>query len=212
MTLTTQSKAQILSEKSALDSIDSSRNSAFRKGGLTWTQRLHMQTAWQKAHANDNYGARRTLNDSILSDQRNIDRWYLESPEYAAIVAAEKAKADLIVRNDAIALQLWTRLNNQNIADEKAENKRLAEVAEAQRITAQNAEDLRLKLQIEKLEFERVTEVNRIEFERVTEVNRLQGIEDKEVQRVTKSIPLLTSILPVGILAILLINSSRGKK
>ena len=201
MTLTTQSKAQILSEKSALDSIDSSRNSAFRKGGLTWTQRLHMQTAWQKAHANDNYGARRTLNDSILSDQRNIDRWYLESPEYAAIVASEKAKADLIVRNDAIALQLWTRLDNQRIADEKAENKRLEQVAEAQRVAAQNAENLRLELLVQKEELR----LENIKIAKKVEVNRLQGIEDKETQRVTKSIPLLTTILPIGIIGLLLV-------
>ena len=66
---------------------------------------------------------------------------------------------------------------------------------------AVKAENQRLELIIQKEE-----------LQRVTEVNRLQGIEDKEVQRVTKSIPLLTTILPVGILAILLINSSRGKK
>ena len=200
MTLTTQSKAQILAEKSALDNIDSSRVQAFRKGMLTWTQRNNMQTAWQAAHKNDNYAARRTLNDSILSDQRNIDRWYLESPEYAAIVAAEKAKADLIVRNDNAALQLWTRLNNQNIADEKAEIKRLEQVAEAQRVAAQKAENLRLELIVQKEE-----------EQRIAETNRLQAIEDKETQRIEKSIPLLTTILPIGIIGLFLYSRTARK-
>ena len=200
MTLTTQSKAQILSEKAALDNIASSQATAFRKGMLTWTQRNNMQTAWQAAHKNDNYAARKTLNDSILSDQRNIDRWYLESPEYAAIVAAENAKADLIVRNDNAALQLWTRLNNQNIADEKAEIARLEQVAEAQRVAEINAENLRLKLQREKLE-----------AERIAEENRLQAIEDKETQRIEKSIPLLTTILPIGIIGLFLYSRTARK-
>ena len=209
MTLTNSSKASILSEKAVLDNILSSRNIAFGgKSSYSWSQRLNMQSNWKQAHKNDNYTARRALNNSILYDQRNIDRWYLESPEYAAIVAAEKAKADLVVRNDSIALQLWTRLDNQRIADEKAENKRLEQVAEAQRVAAQNAENLRLKLIQEKLEAERIEE----QQAEIAEVNRLQGIEDKEVQRVEKAIPLLTTILPVGILAILLLNSSRGKK
>mgnify|MGYP003628793628 FL=1 len=200
MTLTTQSKAQILAEKSALDNIAGSQASAFRKSGLTWSQRLNMQTAWKAAHKNDNYTARRTLNDSILSDQRNIDRWYLESPEYAAIVAAEKAKADLIVRNDNAALQLWTRLNNQNIADEKAEIKRLEQVAEAQRVAAQKAENLRLELIVQKEE-----------EQRIAETNRLQSIEDKETQRIEKSIPLLTTILPIGLIGLFLYSRTARK-
>ena len=160
-----------------------------------------MQIAWQAAHKNDNYAARRALNDSILSNQQNIDRWYLQSPEYAAIVAAEKARLTLIEKNDFIALELWTKLDNQRIANEQAEIKRLAAVKEVQRIAAEIAENQRLELIQEQQE-----------LQRVTEVNRLQAIEDKEVQRVTKSIPLLVSVIPVGILAILLLNSSRGKK
>ena len=197
MTLTNSSKSSILAEKAALDSILSSQNNAFSKSG-TWSQRLNRQTAWKRAHENDNYVARRSLNDSILSDQRNIDRWYLESPEYAAIVAVENAKLTLIEKNDFIALQLWTKLDNQRIADEKAEIARLAAVKEKQRLAIVNAENLKLELIEEKLE-----------LERIAKVNRLQKIEDKETQRITKSIPLLTSILPVGIIGLLLLV---GKK
>ena len=200
MTLTNLSKAQILAEKAALDGIDSSWASASRHDGLTWTQRNNMQTAWQAAHKNDNYAARRTLNDSILSDQRNIDRWYLESPEYAAIVASEQARLDLIARNDAIALALFTKLENQRIADENAEIARLAAVKEAQRVAAEKAENLRLELIIQKEE-----------SERIAEVNRLQAIEDKETQRITKSIPLLTTILPIALIGLLLYSRTARK-
>ena len=207
MTLTNLSKAQILAEKAALDGIDSSHNSAFSKSG-TWGERLSRQTAWQAAHKNDNYAARRALNDSILSNQQNIDRWYLQSPEYAAIVAAEKARLTLIEKNDFIALELWTKLDNQRIANEQAEIKRLAAVKEVQRIAAEIAENQRLEL----IQEQKDLELKNIQIAKNVEVNRLQAIEDKEVQRVTKSIPLLVSVIPVGILAILLLNSSRGKK
>jgi len=208
MTLTNSSKASILSEKAALDNILSSRNRAFGgKASYTWSQRLNMQSNWQQAHKNDNYEARRTVNNAILSDQRNIDRWYLQSPEYAAIVASEKAKADLVIRNDSIALQLWTKLDNQRIADEKAENKRLAEVAEAQRVAAQNAEDLRLELMLQKQKEEKIQQRQA----EIAEENRLQGIEDKETQRVTKSIPLLTTILPIGLIGLFLYSRTARK-
>ena len=113
---------------------------------------------------------------------------------------AEVARLALIVRNDAIALALFTKLDNQRIADENAEIARLAAVKEAQRVAAVNAENLRLKLQKE-----------RLELERVTEVNRLQGIEDKETQRVTKSIPLLTTILPIGLIGLFLYSRTARK-
>lgn len=121
---------------------------------------------------------------------------------------AEIARLALIEKNDLIALSLWTKLDNQRIVKEKAEIARLAAVKEAQRVAAVKAENLRLELIIQKEESERIAEEQAV----IAEINRLQDIEDKEVDRVTKSIPLLTSILPVGILAILLINSSRGKK
>jgi len=109
---------------------------------------------------------------SEISNMAQLKQRELElSPEYIA-------RLELIKKNDLIALQLLTKINNQRIDDKLAEKKRLEFVAEKQRLAAIKAENLRLEV-----------------------------IEDKETQRA-----LLTSILPVGILAILLINSSRGKK
>mgnify|MGYP003655461740 CR=1 FL=1 len=147
-----------------------------------------------------------------VSNMAELQRKELEqSPAYIAEqkrIAAEKeaarlaeiARLDLIARNDNTALQLWTRLNNQNIADEKAEIARLEQVAEAQRVAEINAENLRLKLQREKLE-----------AERIAEENRLQAIEDKETQRIEKSIPLLTTILPIGIIGLFLYSRTARK-
>jgi len=134
-----------------------------------------------------------------------------QSPAYIAEqarIAAEKeaarlaeiARLDLIARNDAIALALFTKLENQRIADENAEIARLAAVKEAQRVAAEKAENLRLKLQKEKLE-----------AERIAEENRLQAIEDKETERVEKSIPLLTTILPIGIIGLFLYSRTARK-
>ena len=147
-----------------------------------------------------------------VSNMAELQRKELEqSPAYIAEqkrIAAEKeaarlaeiARLDLIARNDAIALQLWTKLDNQRIADEKAEIVRLEQVAEAQRVAEINAENLRLKLQREKLE-----------AERIAEENRLQAIEDKETQRIEKSIPLLTTILPIGIIGLFLYSRTARK-
>ena len=154
-----------------------------------------------------------------VSNMAELQRKELEqSPAYIAEqkrIAAEKeaarlaeiARLDLIARNDAIALQLWTKLDNQRIADEKAEIARLEQVAEAQRVAEINAENLRLQLIQEKLEAEKIA----IQQAEIAETNRLQAIEDKETQRIEKSIPLLTTILPIGIIGLFLYSRTARK-
>ena len=133
------------------------------------------------------------------------------SPEYIAEqqrLAAEKeaarleeiARLELIAKNDQIALNLWNRLESERIAKEKAEAKRLADVAEAQRLAAIEAERLRIEL-LDKQEKERI--------------RKEQEIKDtataKEFQRVDKSIPLIASVLPITALGILLLYTRGGK-
>ena len=147
-----------------------------------------------------------------VSNMAELQRKELEqSPAYIAEqkrIAAEKeaarlaeiARLDLIARNDAIALALFTKLENQRIADENAEIARLAAVKEAQRVAAEKAENLRLELIVQKEE-----------EQRIAEENRLQAIEDKETERVEKSIPLLTTILPIGIIGLFLYSRTARK-
>ena len=115
-------------------------------------------------------------------------------------IAKEKARVELIAKNDQVALNLWTRLDNQRIANEQAEIKRLAKVAEAQRLAAIEKERLRIQL-LDEQEKERI--------------RKEQEIKDtataKEFQRVDKSIPLIASVLPITALGILLLYSRGGK-
>ena len=127
MTVTTKSKADILSEKSALDDIKSSSNAAFRKSG-TWAERLNRQTSWQRAHANDNYAERKKLNDSILSNPVNISRWKSESEAEERKIIEEK------------------RLEDSRITEEKRiEAKRLQDIEDLRLNTEFRIEQMRLK-------------------------------------------------------------------
>ena len=96
-----------------------------------------------------------TSPEYIAEQQRIAD-------EKEAARLAEIARLELIAKNDNIALNIWTRLDNQRIAKEQAEAKRLADVAEAQRLAAIKAERLRIelldkqeKIRLEKIELEK---------------------------------------------------------
>lgn len=130
------------------------------------------------------------------------------SPEYIAEqqkIAAEKeaerlaevARLEFIAKNNQSALNIWNRLESERIAKEQAEIKRLAKVAEDQRLAAIEAERLRIEL-LDKQEKERI--------------QKEQEIKDIETQRVDKSIPLIASVLPITALGILLLYIKRGKK
>ena len=107
---------------------------------------------------------------------------------------------ELIAKNDNIALNLWNRLDNQRIVNEQAEIKRLADVAEAQRLAAIEKERLRIQLLDEQ------------EKERIRKEQEIKDIATaKEFQRVDKSIPLIASVLPITALGILLLYSRGGK-
>ena len=115
-------------------------------------------------------------------------------------IAKEKARVELIAKNDQIALNLWTRLDNQRIAKEQAEIKRLAQVKEAQRLAAIEAERLRIEL------------LDKQEKQRIQKEQEIKDIAtSKEFQRVDKSIPLIASVLPITALGILLLYSRGGK-
>jgi hypothetical protein len=95
---------------------------------------------------------------------------------------------------------LMIKLENQRIADEQAEIKRLFDVAELQRQAEINAENLRIKLLKEEYELQ----------DKILQ-NRLQKINDKETQRIEKAIPLLASIIPLSAIGLLLLYTSKGK-
>ena len=135
-----------------------------------------------------------TSPEYIAEQQRIAD-------EKEAARLAEVARLELIAKNDNIALNLWNKLESERIAKEKAEAKRLADVAEAQRLAAIEKEILRIQLLDEQ------------EKERIRKEQEIKDIaEAKEFQRVDKSIPLIASVLPITALGILLLYSRGGKK
>ena len=115
-------------------------------------------------------------------------------------IAKEKARVELIAKNDQVALSLWNRLESQRIAKEQAEIKRLAKVAEDQRLAAIEAERLRIEL------------LDKQEKQRIQKEQQIKDIAtSKEIQRVDESIPLIASVLPITALGILLLYSRGGK-
>ena len=134
-----------------------------------------------------------TSPEYIAEQQRIAD-------EKEAARLAEIARLELIAKNDNIALNLWTRLDSQRIAKEQAEAKRLAKVAEDQRLAAIEAERLRIEL------------LDKQEKQRIQKEQEIKDIATaKEFQRVDKSIPLIASVLPITALGILLLYSRGGK-
>lgn len=99
--------------------------------------------------------------------------------EHQAKRLAEIARLELKAKNDQIALNLKNKLESERIAKEQAEAKRLADVAEIQRLAA-------------------------IEEERL----RIQLLDKQEKQKIS----VISSIIPLGIVAFLLINSRNNKK
>ena len=131
--------------------------------------------------------------EGIAEDER-IENERLEK------IAKEKARVELIAKNDQVALSLWNRLESQRIAKEQAEIKRLAKVAEDQRLAAIEAERLRIEL------------LDKQEKQRIQKEQQIKDIAtSKEIQRVDESIPLIASVLPITALGILLLYSRGGK-
>ena len=175
------------------------------------------------------YSSRRIWKDQSIRNGENIQRRinaigmcvnsiaelqaeeYKQSPEGIAEaqrienerlekIAKEKARVELIAKNNQVALNLWNRLESQRIAKEQAEIKRLAKVAEDQRLAAIQAERLRIEL------------LDKQEKERIRKEQEIKDIATaKEFQRVDKSIPLIASVLPITALGILLLYSRGGK-
>jgi hypothetical protein len=81
--------------------------------------------------------------------------------EFEAKRLGEIARLELKAKNDQIALNLKNKLESERIAKEQAEAKRLADVAEAQRLAAIEKEKLRIQL-LEKQEKQKISVISSI--------------------------------------------------
>ncbi len=119
------SKSAALAEKAKLNSFEGWFKNQFRKGGLTWSQRLNMQTAAQSKRVAENIDNRTSNIDSILSNPSNIKRW--ENEELVLKQANER-----LLEIKRIEDQRLQDIENQRLQD--IENQRLQEI-ENQEIT-----------------------------------------------------------------------------
>jgi len=191
-------KSQALTKKESLDSFMGWFNNQFRKGGLTWSQRLTMQTAAQRIYQEQDIANKIIEIDSILSNPENIERWIneerqIKKKEYERLIQIEleeKRIQDEIDKKELERLQVI-----------KKENIRLANIEAPKRAALQAA---------------RIEKIKQDDFKRLVEFE-LKKILNTEIKptitpEIIPAVVTASSLIPLGIIAILLINSSRGKK
>ena len=157
------SKAAALAEKQKLDSFEIWFRTQFRKDGLTWSDRVRMQSAAQSKRIAENIDNRTIVIDSILSDTANIQRWENEAYQKKQI-----------------------ELENQRIEEERL---------------------LQIELENQRIEEERLLQIQ-LENQRIIVEKQKSIIEPEIIPAVVAS----SSLIPLGIIAFLLINSRKGKK
>ena len=191
-------KSQALTKKESLDSFMGWFNNQFRKGGLTWSQRLTMQTAAQRIYQEQDISNKIIEIDSILSNPENIERWIneerqIKKKEYERLIQIEleeKRIQDEIDKKELERLQVI-----------KKENIRLANIEAPKRAALQAA---------------RIEKIKQDDFKRLVEFE-LQKILNTKIKptispEIIPAVVTASSLIPLGIIAILLINSSKGKK
>jgi len=202
-------KSQALAKKESVDSFMGWFNNQFRKGGLTWSQRLTMQTAAQRIYQEQDISNKIIEIDSILSNPENIERWIneerqIKKKEYERLLQIEleeKRIQDEIDRKELERLQVLQDIENVKLAAIKKENIRLANIEAPKRAALQAA---------------RIEKIKQDDFKRLVEIE-LQKILNTEIKptispEIIPAVVTASSLIPLGIIAILLINSSRGKK
>jgi hypothetical protein len=108
------SKSDALAEKKKLDDFEGWFKSQFRKGGLTWADRVSMQTAAQSKRVAENIENRTIVIDSILSNTTNIKRWENEELE---LKQANERLLQIELESKRIEDQRLQDIENQRLQD-----------------------------------------------------------------------------------------------
>ena len=124
------SKAAALAEKQKLDSFEIWFRTQFRKDGLTWSDRVRMQSAAQSKRIAENIDNRTIVIDSILSDTANIQRWENEA---FVIKQAEERLRQIELENKRVEEQRLQEIENQRL--QEIENQRLLELEKVKLIS-----------------------------------------------------------------------------
>ena len=111
---------------------------SFSRAGQTFSSGCSaFKAQWREAQS---------FNSSRYAAQVAAQEAKIENARLAEIERiAEIARLELVARNDQFALEIWTNIDNQRIAKQQAEIKRLELVAQAQIQADINAENLRIK-------------------------------------------------------------------
>jgi len=197
----TISKADALREQNRINSFERYYGSQFSKSG-TWSSRVSKQQkaiAYRRLEDIDN---RKNIINSILLNPANIERWaneerliQEEEEERLLQIQLEKKRIqDEIDRKEFARLEILKE-------KEKLESIRLAEIEGQKRAALQAA-------RIEKIKQDEFKKLAEIELKKILNTEIMPTIPPEIIPAVVTT----SSLIPLGILAILLINSSRGKK
>ena len=137
----------------------------------------------------------KVTNPEYIAEQKRLE----ESRQLA--IRIENERLALIAKNDKVALDLFGVLNTKRIKNEQDEIIRINQVIETQRLAEIKAEEF-------KLELIKAQETKAAQQE--LEIQELAAT--KEFDRVNKTIPLITSVLPVSVIGLLLLYSGMGRK
>tara|TARA_R110001599_G_scaffold110494_2_gene274404 strand:- start:749 stop:1534 length:786 start_codon:yes stop_codon:yes gene_type:complete len=206
---TTVSLIDIQAEESRIAQFDSQYARDFSKGGKTWSMMLSDQTNAQRARETLQINARKAGVQGIIQNPKNIERWIKEENELQQIederllqIQLEKKRIqDEIDRKEFARLKILKDIENERLEKERLENIRLAEIEAPKRAALQAA---------------RIEKIKQDDFQRLVEIE-LQKILNTEIKptispEIIPAVVTTSSLIPLGIIAILLLNSSRGKK
>tara|TARA_R110000744_G_scaffold11731_1_gene35571 strand:- start:321 stop:1058 length:738 start_codon:yes stop_codon:yes gene_type:complete len=183
----TISKSDALTEKSRIDSFEGYFNSQFGKSG-TWSSRNSRQQSAQAYRRLEDIDNRKNIINSILENPVNIARW---------------ANEERLIQEEEEERLLQIELEKKRIQDEikRKETSRLLELENQKRNKIILEKDILFQLSREKKSVIPVV-IPIIKPATIPEID----------PAVLPSIVATSSLIPLGVLAILLINSSRGKK
>ena len=197
---TTISFRDIQAEEARIAQFDSQFARDFSKGG-TWSMRLSDQTNAQKARQTLQITARKAGVQGIINNPKNIERWVkiqikeeeVEEERLLQIELEKKRIQDEIDRKEFARLKILQDIENERL-------ERLALIEAPKRAALQAA-------RIEKIEQDKFQRLVEIELQKI--LNPV--IEPTVTPEITPEIVATSSLLPLGIIALLL-YSRTGRK
>ena len=204
---TTISFRDIQAEEARIAQFDSQFARDFSKGG-TWSMRLSDQTNAQKARQTLQITARKAGVQGIINNPKNIERWVkiqikeeeAEEERLLQIELEKKRIQDEIDRKEFARLKILQDIENERLQVIREEEERLALIEAPKRAALQAA-------RIEKIEQDKFQRLVEIELQKI--LNPV--IEPTVTPEITPEIVATSSLLPLGIIALLL-YSRTGRK